>query len=220
MSEENKNNSPKIGLKNILLKDIMAKNPFSINIKEPFSRIVEILREHNIRHLPVVDDEHKIKGIVTQRDLYRTISPRKTMEGELIYDKEDLDKFILEYVMTKEVITLKEDDTLGHAASLMGIKKCGCIPVVDDDDRVIGILTQIDVLMTLAEKFYASPKKNGTKKSSFSQQEIGQMTDNLTGAITTLDLIVNDKEVPKDFAKKALKDISIIIEKLKSIENK
>ncbi|NQU74199.1 MAG: CBS domain-containing protein [Candidatus Omnitrophica bacterium] len=138
-------------LHKLLLKDIMVKEPFTIDIDDPFGKVWEMFRAHGIRHLPVIDDKGTLRGIVTQRDLYRTASPRKTMEGELVYDKADLDKHILKYVMTKKVVSLSPDQTLKNAVDLMVNSKYGCIPIVDSNKCLVGIVTQVDVLKVIAE---------------------------------------------------------------------
>ncbi len=136
--------------KKIPLEKIMVTKPFTIGIDEPFSRVWDIFKLHRIRHLPVLDSKRIIKGIITHNDLYRIISPRKTIEGNLIYDKAELDRFILKHVMTKNVSVLSPDDTLGKIIELMATKKYGCIPIVDKSKYLIGIITQVDVL-----KFFA-----------------------------------------------------------------
>ena len=107
---------------------------------------------HRIRHLPVVNRDQKIKGLITQRDLYKTLAPKKEIEDEgMFYLKEDLDKFILQKVMVKEVETLFAEDTLGKAIDIMVKKKYGCLPVIDKRGVLVGILTQTDVLKAIAQ---------------------------------------------------------------------
>ncbi|MFC1704108.1 CBS domain-containing protein [Candidatus Omnitrophota bacterium] len=142
--------------KKILLKEIMVTKPFTIGIDESFSRVYDIFKLHRIRHLPVLDEARLLQGIITQRDLYKLISPRKTMDGNFVYDKAELDRFILQHVMTKEVSTLRPSDTVGQVIDLMTRKKYGCIPIVDQNRYLRGIITQIDVLRVLAGTF---PKK-------------------------------------------------------------
>jgi len=113
----------------------------------------DIFQSRGIRHLPVINAENVLVGIVTQRDLYRLVSPRKTMEGNMVYDKNELDEFILEHVITKGVATLNQDQTLSSAIDLMVNKRYGCIPIVDDRGRLIGIITQTDVLRAIASYF-------------------------------------------------------------------
>jgi CBS domain-containing protein len=140
-------------IKKILLKEVMVNKPFTIKIDEPFSRVWEILKMHGIRHLPVIDDKGVLKGIITQRDLYKYISPRHTMEDNFIYDKNELDKYILDHVMTKEVLTLSPEDTLGTAMDIVIKRKYGCIPITDSNKKLLGIVTHIDILKKIAEYF-------------------------------------------------------------------
>ncbi|MFC1594163.1 HPP family protein [Candidatus Omnitrophota bacterium] len=135
----------------IPLKDIMVTKPFTIGVDEPFSRVWDIFKIHSIRHLPVLNDERKLEGIITQRDLYKIISPRKTTDGNFVYDKAELDQFILKHVMKKDVVALSPSDTLGHLVDVMVRKKYGCIPVIDETRYLAGIMTQIDVLRILAD---------------------------------------------------------------------
>ncbi|MFA6610677.1 MAG: CBS domain-containing protein [Candidatus Omnitrophota bacterium] len=137
----------------IFLKTIMIKEPHVINIGEPFSRTWDMFKTYDIRHLPIVDDNGILKGIVTQRDLYRIESPRMTQDGELMYVKDSLDAHILKQVMTRDVFTLSPDDTLGTALDAMIREKYGCIPIVDDRKHLVGIITRANVLETVSEYF-------------------------------------------------------------------
>lgn len=138
-------------LHKIFVGDIMVKNVITIGLDDPFSKAWDIFRMHKIRHLPVVNRDQKIKGLITQRDLYKTLAPKKEIEDEgTFYLKEDLDKFILQKVMIKDVATLFADDTLGKAVDIMVKKKYGCLPVVDKQGVLVGILTQTDALRALA----------------------------------------------------------------------
>ena len=140
-------------LHKVLIKEIMTTDPVYIGVEEPFSRVWDKLSTNKIRHLPVVDPQRTVVGMVTQRELYRVISPRKTLEGDFVYSKEELDSFILRHVMKKDVIMLKPDDTLGEAISVMVNTKFGGIPIVDEEKRLVGIITQIDVLKAIAQYF-------------------------------------------------------------------
>jgi CBS domain-containing protein len=140
-------------LAKIFLNTVMTKEPLCIDIDEPFSRVWDMFQGNNIRHLPVVDEQGILKGIITQRDLYRVESPRVTLEGELVYDKMSLDRHILKYVMTKKVFTLSPDDTLRFAIQAMIHEKYGCIPIVDEHKCLVGIVTPVNILKAIAEYF-------------------------------------------------------------------
>jgi CBS-domain-containing membrane protein len=136
-------------MKDILLKEIMVRRVFTANTADLLSAVEAKFRLHGVRHLPVVDDRNRVVGIFTLRDLGRCLSPRKTEEGYR-FDPEQLDRFILKYVMTKDPLVLRPDDTLMHAVDIMARDKYGCIPITDAGGILAGIVTQIDVL-----KFFA-----------------------------------------------------------------
>ena len=100
----------------------------------------------------VVDDKSELVGLVTQRDVNAVVSPRKSEEGVYFYERSEMARIILKCVMTRDIETLSQDDTLYHAVELMVKKKYGCIPVVNEKKNVIGIITPIDVLKLLLKK--------------------------------------------------------------------
>ncbi len=136
-------------MKTLLLKDIMTKNPVSLNEDDSFSRVEELIRERRIRHIPIVDKNNILKGIITQRDLYRVCPPRKTIEGDFVYDHEELGKFLLKYTMTPDPFSLEPEDTLEYSIEIMVSKKYGCIPIADKNKKLIGIITHIDILKAI-----------------------------------------------------------------------
>ncbi|HOW59991.1 MAG TPA: CBS domain-containing protein [Candidatus Omnitrophota bacterium] len=145
-------------MRDILLKDVMVTKVVTAFIKDSLSKTEEKFRLHGIRHLPVVDDKKRVVGMFTQRDLMRCLAPRKTEDG-YIFDKEQLDRFILEYVMAKDPVTLGPEDTLRHVIDIMARDKFGCIPIVRSDGVLLGIVTQIDVLKYIARWFREEDNK-------------------------------------------------------------
>lgn len=136
-------------MKDLRLKEIMVTKVISADVEEPLSSVEEKLRKYGIRHLPVVDGEKHVVGMFTQRDLLRCSPPKKTEEG-YVFDKEQLDRFILKYVMAKDPVVLTPEDTLSHVVDIMARDKFGCVPIVSSDRVLVGIVTQIDVLKCLA----------------------------------------------------------------------
>ena len=133
-------------LKEILLKDVMAAPVRTIRDTDDFHVVQDKLATYDIRHLPVVDHNGVLVGLITQRALYKIHSPRRLEDGSWYYDKDLLDGFILKNVMIKEPFFLKGDSTLQEAIDSMIQFKIGSVPVVDELDRPIGILTRGDIL--------------------------------------------------------------------------
>ncbi len=135
------------------LKDIMSTNVISIRTNDPFSEVARKMKEFHIRHLPVVDEEDYLVGLITQRMLYQIRSPRKLMDGEWYYDEEMLNDVILKHVMAREVVSLYPDQSMGKALMKMVYGKYGCIPIVDFNNKLVGIVTRKD-LLKVAAKIY------------------------------------------------------------------
>ena len=145
-------------MRDILLKEIMTKSVTTVNVADRFSLVESRMREKKVRHIPVIDNDRHVVGLISQRDLYRIASPRKTPSGDA-YDPSYLDGFILSNVMTPAVQTLSEFCALKDGVSLMADKNLGCIPIVDKDDRILGIVTKGDVIRFLHRAFRAAEWK-------------------------------------------------------------
>lgn len=130
----------------ILVKDIMTRDVITLNIDQSFCQVAEIFQEKNIRHLPVVNSQGEILGIISQHDLNRIASPRKDDHGGYLYDSSLLCKYILQQHLIKDTITLSPEDTLENAVELMARKKLGCIPIVGPEGKVVGITTPVDMM--------------------------------------------------------------------------
>ena len=133
-------------MKNVLLKDIMIHEPVTLNIDEPFCKVAQIFQERDIRHLPIVNAQGQILGIISQRDLNRIASPKKASDGSYLYDPVELTKYILKQHVIQKVFALGPEDSLEKAVELMAEKKLGCMPIVDAENKVIGITTITDLL--------------------------------------------------------------------------
>lgn len=137
-------------VKNIPLKEIMNKDVISVHVDDPFSKVEQTFRSRHIRHLPVLDKKNKLVGIISERDLYRTVAPHKTEEGYL-YDRSQLDEFILKFVMTPEPFRLRPENTVKDALEAMAFRKYGCIPITDAEGIMLGIVTRTDILAFVAK---------------------------------------------------------------------
>ena len=137
-------------LNNTPVKDFMILPPIILNYNESFSKVEEILRTRGIKHLPILDENGRLWGLITLSDLYRTCSPRRTMDGGYVYDKSQLDNYILKNIMTKDPKTLKANNTLKDALETMTLGGFGCLPIVNDDRRIVGIVTQTDIIRVVS----------------------------------------------------------------------
>lgn len=138
-------------MKNLLVKDWMSKEVVTITPDTTLPDVAAIMRQHNIRRLPVVKDG-KLVGIVSQTDVHRARPSNATSLDiwELNYL---LSKLKVEKIMTRNPYTVREDSTIKEAAQLMHDHKVGGLPVVDDNNHVIGIITESDIFRVLIAWF-------------------------------------------------------------------
>lgn len=129
---------------------IMTKGLITISMDATLLEAKEIMENENIRHLPVVDDDNKLAGFITERDILMNISPRLGTISEKKEDRETLGKKV-HRVMTRNPITVTLDSDVADAAKILASKKISGIPVVDDKGVLMGIVTVIDILKYVAE---------------------------------------------------------------------
>jgi CBS domain-containing protein len=129
---------------NVPIQEMMESHVVTACEDARLTEAEEKMRSRGIRHLPVVDLEGKLVGLFTQRDLYRILPSRLKEEDPI--DAEVLKKYALKDVMRRAPEALRAEDSISKAVALMHEKKYGCVPIVDKDRKVIGIVTAIDIL--------------------------------------------------------------------------
>jgi len=135
------------------VREHMTPAPIAITGDTNVHTALRLLTERTVRRLPVMDAGERIVGVITERDLLLAVSH---------YINIPID---VESVMTRPVVTTTPDTLLRDAALLMVEHKIGGLPVVDDDRRIIGIITESDIFRAFvgmlgaddAMKLYAGP---------------------------------------------------------------
>jgi CBS domain-containing membrane protein len=109
------------------------------------------MKQQRIRHIPVLNADGDLCGILTQRDLFRGILLKSLGYGSRAEQKM-LDSLSIKEAMRDEVITITPDSTLSDAANLMLYNKIGCLPVVDGE-RLVGMISEADFVKQFASNF-------------------------------------------------------------------
>jgi acetoin utilization protein AcuB len=122
--------------------DIMTKDPLTVMPTETIGQADELMNTNKIRQLPVVQGRDLV-GIVTDRDI-RSFLSGSLLEG--VEAREEALNTKVREIMTTEPMTLSPDDDLQEAVEIMIDEKIGGIPVVDEAEGLVGIVTYVDVL--------------------------------------------------------------------------
>jgi acetoin utilization protein AcuB len=127
----------------------MKRNPVFVDEGDSMKKAMDLLKEHEIRHLPVLKDGERLVGILSERDIRQASpSPATALEIREIYYL--LDKVKVKQIMTRRPYTISSSAPIEEAALIIREKKIGCLPVVDNG-RLVGILTETDIIDAFIE---------------------------------------------------------------------
>ncbi len=120
--------------------EYMTPDPFVVSRREPVADIADLLRQHSIHQIPVVDEDRRIVGIITERDIRAAARRRKPAASQQRASD----------VMTHDVVTVTPGMSLDEAVETLCRERFGALPVVVGG-RVVGILSSRDLLKRLME---------------------------------------------------------------------
>lgn len=147
-------------------RDIMKKEVITVYKEDPIDKIIKILMKNNISGIPVVDENEHVIGMVTEQDL---ITKEKGLKipsyieflGSILFIdgvKEfnlDLQKALainVQHIMTSPAYTVQGDATIAEIASIMVNRRINRVPVVDKQNKLIGIIGRGDLLPLLIQQ--------------------------------------------------------------------
>ena len=117
--------------------EVMTKNLVCCLLNDSVAKAAELMKSENIGSIPVIENEQtqKLVGIVTDRDLAL----------QIVAEGRDATSTKVEAVMTHKVVTCRAEDDLQKALDAMAEHQLRRIPVVDEDNKILGIIAQADV---------------------------------------------------------------------------
>ncbi|HLX61751.1 MAG TPA: CBS domain-containing protein [Planctomycetota bacterium] len=141
-----------------LVKDYMRSPVVTISAEAGLDRALMMMRTQRIRHLPVVDDDGQMVGLISDRDLRLSMlemeqGPSGAPKG---YFLPALTK--INTVMISNVVTASPEMPLANAVTVMSERKFGCLPVLDaGSKKPVGIITETDMLRLLSSILKKKP---------------------------------------------------------------
>jgi len=131
-------------MKQELVKNWMSQDIMVIPPQTPLIEIHSLMLHEHIRHLPVMTN-NKLIGIVSKGDM------RSAVSWSLSDEQNGILKLNAEEIMTPDPITISHTATIGEAASLMLKRKISGLPVVTEQGRIVGIITEADIFRMVVE---------------------------------------------------------------------
>ena len=136
---------------NATVKDVMTTHVVAVRKNASFKDMAARLRQHRVSAFPVLDEDNKVVGVVSEADLLTKEAWEFGVPGKvssMLHHREQAKAaaIVAEDLMTKPPVTIGPDEFVTHAARLMYTRKVKRLPVVDADGRLIGIVSRADVL--------------------------------------------------------------------------
>ena len=140
----------------MLVRERMSSRPVTITADVPITEALRIMRQNQVRRLPVLDENGALIGIVSEKDLlYASPSPATSLS---IYEMHDmLSRLRVTELMTPDPVTVTPDTLLEEAARIMVDSKIGGLPVTEDG-KLVGIITETDIFKVFLEMLGARDK--------------------------------------------------------------
>ncbi|HEX2228683.1 MAG TPA: CBS domain-containing protein [Candidatus Binatia bacterium] len=117
------------------VEEVMTQSVMALQLSDTFGDAVSLMASQHVRHSVVVDRQGKIKGVISDRDVLRALARTPDWKTKPVSD-----------IMTHEPFVVHPRSSVTDALAQLIDKRINCLPVVDDDGKVCGILTSTDLL--------------------------------------------------------------------------
>lgn len=130
---------------------IMTRSVHTVSTQDSLEEVVEILNKHKIRHIPVLTNQ-EVVGIISRSDINRLTF------SSLFDNQEGADEAILTMLSVPQVMThkprlIRADQTVKEVAEIFAVEEYHALPVVDEENRLTGIVTTTDIIKYLLEQY-------------------------------------------------------------------
>lgn len=132
------------------VQDWMTKDVVSVSPETSLLKVGKLMKDHNIRRVPVVDGDGRVVGIISDRDV-RDASPSKATTLDMYEMHYLLAELKAKNIMTPNPVTVKPDMPVEEVALIMLERKVGGLPVVDDRGALVGIISDNDIFAALVD---------------------------------------------------------------------
>ena len=131
--------------------DVMSKDPLTVSPSDTVGQAEELMYENHYRQLPVVENR-QLLGIVTDRDIRSFLAQSSLLKPE---ERGRALRTKVTDIMTAKPLTMSTEDDLREAVEMLIDEKIGGIPVVDETEGLVGIVTYVDILRCFLNRLEA-----------------------------------------------------------------
>ena len=141
-----------VELLNIKVKDIMATDVISVQENDSMQTVSDIIKTSNVNHVPVVDDDNRLKGIISKLDVVllqdwaSNVNLRSSLRNKQVFGSQTAGDR-----MTTQIAKVSPDDTLETCSDIFKENLFHCLPVLEDG-KLVGIVTTFDLLRVAYNK--------------------------------------------------------------------
>lgn len=156
------------------VKTYMTGTPVTIEPGASAVAALDLMVEHGIRHLPVVEGNRRVCGVLSFDDLRAALPVPVSMSVPLaVADRSVAEELVVGELMTHAPVTIRHDAPLEEAAQQMADGRFGCLPVVDENGLLDGILSETDLLHALITALWAARRSETGSAPSAAPVRIG-----------------------------------------------
>jgi len=134
------------------IENMMSRKLITLSMDSTLANAKEIFESNNIHHLLVTDDDGTLAGVINDRDLYKHLSPTVGTSQETHRDTALMQKK-LHQIMSRELTTAQAHLSLTKAILMFYDNHISCLPIINEDNLAIGIITWRDVLKVMALRY-------------------------------------------------------------------
>lgn len=129
---------------------LMTPDPLSLNRSASLKEAHDLMREKNIRHIPVIDENGLLVGMLTQKVMMAAVIGLLAKYGATALERKEKQQLVADLMLT-DFASVTAEQSLAEVAAFFVKNRHGCLPVITEENKLIGILTSSDFVRLAAE---------------------------------------------------------------------
>ena len=135
----------------MIISQIMKRDLITLDMDDTLETAKMLFEKNNMHHI-MIQNKSTLAGIITDRDLWKNLSPTVGTRNETAQDSFLMNKKV-HLIMSRDLITATQDTSLTEAVLLFHDHKISCLPIVDENQQAIGIISWRDIIKLIALQY-------------------------------------------------------------------